>query len=80
MVASGAALDTHASFQNGLLTSGLHVTLVTTLQSLTDTKLIPQSFWPCHENQDDSNDTLQPICEFQVDFPLLWIRINLDKP
>ena len=23
--------------------------------------------------QDDSNDTPQAICEFQVDFPLLWI-------
>ena len=25
-------------------------------------------------HQDDSNDTPQPICEFQVDFPLLWIK------
>ena len=25
-------------------------------------------------HQDDSNDTQQPICEFQVDFPLLWIK------
>ena len=31
-------------------------------------------------HQDDSNDTLQPICEFQVSFPLLRIRINQDKP
>ena len=28
-------------------------------------------------HQDDSNDTPQPICEFQVGFPLLWIK---DKP
>ena len=25
-------------------------------------------------HQDDSNDTPQPICECQVDFPLLWIK------
>ena len=25
-------------------------------------------------HQDDSNDTPQPICEFQVNFPLLWIK------
>ena len=25
-------------------------------------------------HQDDSNDTPQPISEFQVDFPLLWIK------
>ena len=25
-------------------------------------------------DQDDSNDTPQPICECQVDFPLLWIK------
>ena len=25
-------------------------------------------------HQDDSNDTPQPIGEFQVDFPLLWIK------
>ena len=25
-------------------------------------------------HQDDSNDTPQPICEFQVGFPLLWIK------
>ena len=31
-------------------------------------------------HQDDSNDTLQPICECQVSFPLLRIRINQDKP
>ena len=30
--------------------------------------------------QDDSNDTTQPKCEFQVRFPLLWIRISLDYP
>ena len=24
--------------------------------------------------QDNSNDTTQPVCEFQVDFPLLWIK------
>ena len=29
---------------------------------------------------DDQNDTPQPICEFQVGFPLLWIRINQDNP
>ena len=31
-------------------------------------------------HQDDSNDTPQPICQFQVSFPLLRIRINQDKP
>ena len=31
-------------------------------------------------HQDDSNDTPQPMCEFQVSFPLLRIRINQDKP
>ena len=31
-------------------------------------------------HQDDSNDTPQPICECQVSFPILWIRINQDKP
>ena len=25
-------------------------------------------------HRDDSNDTPQPICECQVDFPLLWIK------
>ena len=25
-------------------------------------------------HQDDSNDTPQPICECQVDLPLLWIK------
>ena len=30
---------------------------------------------PCKRAyQDDSNDTPQPIFEFQVDFPLLWIK------
>ena len=27
-------------------------------------------------NQDHSNDTPQPICESQVDFPLLWIKAH----
>ena len=31
-------------------------------------------------HQNDSNDTPQPICEFQVVFPLLRIRINQDNP
>ena len=31
-------------------------------------------------HQDNSNDTPQPIPEFQVGFPLLRIRINQDKP
>ena len=31
-------------------------------------------------HQDNSNDTPQPICEFQVSFPWLRIRINQDKP
>ena len=31
-------------------------------------------------NQDDSNDTPQPVNEFQVSYPLLWIRINQDNP
>ena len=25
-------------------------------------------------HQDDSNNTPQPICDCQVDFPLLWIK------
>ena len=29
---------------------------------------------------DDLNDTPQPICDFQVSFPLLKIGINQDKP
>ena len=29
--------------------------------------------------QDDSSNTPQHMCEFQVSFPLLRIRINLDK-
>ena len=28
-----------------------------------------------HSHQDDSNSTPAPICEFQVDFPLLWIKV-----
>ena len=35
-------------------------------------KLSLHRFWPAH--QDDSNDTPQPICEFQADLPLLWIK------
>ena len=31
-------------------------------------------------HQDNSNDTPQPIGECHVSFPLLWIRINQDKP
>ena len=31
-------------------------------------------------HRDDSNDTPQPICECQVSFPLLEIRINQDDP
>ena len=31
-------------------------------------------------HQDDSKDTPQPICECQVSFPLLRIRINQDNP
>ena len=30
---------------------------------------------PCSDN---SNNTQQPICEYQVGFHLLWIRINQD--
>ena len=38
-------------------------------------KLSPHRFWPCHENGlIKANDTPQPICEFQVDFPLLWMK------
>ena len=41
-------------------------------------KLSRHRFRPCHENglkyQDDSKNTPQPICEFQVNFPLLWIE------
>ena len=48
-------------------------------------KLSQERFWHCSENelnanQDDSTNTSQPICEFQVDFPLLRIRLNQDKP
>ena len=37
--------------------------------------------WPLPKpaHQDDSNDTPQPICEFQVSFLLLRIRTNQDK-
>ena len=31
-------------------------------------------------HQDNSNDTPKPICEFQVSFSLLRIRIDQDKP
>ena len=31
-------------------------------------------------HQDDSNNTPQSMCEFQVVFPLLWMRINQDNP
>ena len=31
-------------------------------------------------SHDDSNDAPQPIGECQVNFPLLRIRINQDKP
>ena len=36
--------------------------------------------WWKQAHQDDSNDTPQPIGEFQVGFPLLWIGINQDNP
>ena len=29
-------------------------------------------------HQDNQKDTPQPICEFQVDFPLLWIEAYPD--
>ena len=29
---------------------------------------------------DNFNDILQPICDFQGIFPLLWVRIKLDHP
>ena len=49
----------------------------TTLQSMMNAKLSKQRFltllWK-PANQDDSNDTPQPICECQADFPLLWIK------
>ena len=59
--------------------------LTTTLQSMMNAKLSQHRFWHCHENglishQDDSNNTLQPIGECQVSFPLLTIRINQYKP
>ena len=47
-------------------------------------KLGKQSFWHCYEN--GLIKTIQTIShnlclgEFQVGFPLLWIRINQDKP
>ena len=49
----------------------------TTLQPMKNVKLCQHRFWPCHENgliKDDSNNTPQPLCEFQVGFPLLWIE------
>ena len=42
----------------------------TSLQSMMNSKLSPRK----QAHQEDSNDTPQPICEFQVDFPLLWIK------
>ena len=57
--------------------------LCTTLQSLMNAKLSQHRFWPCHEN-----GLIKPIqtilhnqyVSFKVGFPLLWIRINKDKP
>ena len=52
--------------------------VLTTLQSLMNNNLSPQSFWPCHEN--GLTKTIQTIphnlyiCECQVDFLLLWIK------
>ena len=49
----------------------------TTLQSVSNAKLSQQRFLVMPEeqaNQDDSNDTPQPVGECQVSFPLLWIK------
>ena len=51
--------------------------LPTTLQSKMNAKLSQQKVLTLllkRPHQDDSNDTPQPICECQVDFPLLWIK------
>ena len=52
----------------------------TTFQSMMNTKLSLDGFWYCHENGLIQADTPQPICVFQVSFPILRIRINQDKP
>ena len=41
-------------------------------------KFSQHRFWHC-PHQDDSKDNPQLICEFQVGFPLLGIRINQDN-
>ena len=50
-----------------------------TLQSMMNAKLRLYGFWSCHENglirtNGSSKDTLETIDEFQVDFPLQWIK------
>ena len=42
-----------------------------------NTKLSLHTFWSCHENgliKTIQMIPVQPISEFQVDFPLLWIK------
>ena len=43
-----------------------------------NTLISQQRFWlaltPEQASQDNSNDTLQPMCEFHVGIPLLWIK------
>ena len=52
--------------------------MFTTFQSMMNAKLSLHSFWPCHENRLVKMIQTIPhnvrICEFQVDFPLLWIK------
>ena len=58
--------------------SGVYGRPYTALQSMMNAKLSPHRFWPFHEN--GLVKTIQTIphnlyvCEFQVGFPLLWIK------
>ena len=48
-----------------------------TLQSMMNAKFSPHRFWPCLGNRLIKTILMIPhnfICEFQVDFPLLWIK------
>ena len=63
--------------------SSVSVPFLTTLQSFMNTSTSKQRFWPFHEDGlIKTITTIYPtsICEFQVVFPLFWIRINKDKP
>ena len=55
----------------------IHTLHTTSLQSKMNVKLGKQRFWHCHENRlIKTIQTIppQPMCECQVDFPLLWIK------